>query len=191
MVKFGKIRCKSCLEDKPSEDFYPNKTYASGVTSKCKVCLRKATKHYVSLKPEKYKQDRKERYWKNREDNIKKVVEWGRQNKDKRKIAKDKWRAKNKTLTNHLTKGYHYRRKGAKGKHTLKEWIELCRNVNGKCVACHVEAKLTKDHIIPLSKGGTDYIDNIQPLCVSCNSKKGNKYIINYINHNELKKQII
>ena len=30
MTKFGKIRCKSCLEDKSLEDFYPNKTYKSG-----------------------------------------------------------------------------------------------------------------------------------------------------------------
>ncbi len=35
--------------------------------------------------------------------------------------------------------------------------------------------RLTVDHIIPLSKGGTDYFDNVQPAHSICNSKKNNK----------------
>ncbi len=33
--------------------------------------------------------------------------------------------------------------------------------------------ELTKDHIVPKSKGGYDHIDNMQTMCQECNGKKG------------------
>ena len=35
------------------------------------------------------------------------------------------------------------------------------------------EVMLTKDHIIPYSKGGKSSLDNYQTMCSPCNSKKG------------------
>ncbi len=34
---------------------------------------------------------------------------------------------------------------------------------------------MTKDHIVPKSKGGRDTLENMQTMCSRCNSKKGSK----------------
>lgn len=36
------------------------------------------------------------------------------------------------------------------------------------------EVLMTKDHILPKSKGGKNYIDNYQTMCINCNVAKGN-----------------
>lgn len=75
---------------------------------------------------------------------------------------------------------------GNGGSHTLKEWEDMKESYNFICPCClrkEPEIVLSRDHIIPLLHGGTDNIDNIQPLCRSCNSKKSTQ-IIKYSSDN-------
>ena len=80
-------------------------------------------------------------------------------------------------IISHLKANRYAREKGAEGSHTLAEWKAVKEKYNNRCAFCGELKPLTKDHIIPLSKGGTNYITNIQPLCRNCNSKKNNKII--------------
>lgn len=57
--------------------------------------------------------------------------------------------------------------------HTQQQWEALVVFCEGMCVRCGSDARLVKDHIIPIYQGGSDGIDNLQPLCAECNSSKG------------------
>ncbi|MBD2654847.1 HNH endonuclease [Synechocystis sp. FACHB-383] len=50
---------------------------------------------------------------------------------------------------------------------------------NYRCCSCGLglgETALQIDHIIPLAKGGSNDMSNLQTLCQGCNSSKGAKF---------------
>jgi hypothetical protein len=51
--------------------------------------------------------------------------------------------------------------------------IFVWRRDEGKCVKCGSKENLEFDHIIPISKGGSNTARNIQLLCERCNREKG------------------
>jgi len=50
---------------------------------------------------------------------------------------------------------------------------EVWRRDGGRCVQCTGNEKLEFDHVIPISRGGSDTARNLQLLCETCNRKKG------------------
>ncbi|AKT41462.1 HNH endonuclease [Chondromyces crocatus] len=75
---------------------------------------------------------------------------------------------------------------GAGGSFSTAEWQTLIAQYD-RCPMCRRawseipllsgrSSTITADHIVPISKGGSNSIENIQPLCYSCNSKKGDKH---------------
>lgn len=85
------------------------------------------------------------------------------------------YRSKNRDKVYHWAKNRSYKLRGASSSHTLQEWKNLLLANGNKCIACGSTEKITKDHIIPISKNGSNNISNIQPLCYICNSRKSNK----------------
>lgn len=144
---------------------------------KCVICKKKRSLRYYYdnwkesvEKRKQYQQDHKEekaeydkQYRKDRKENIKETLDhWHKKNPGKRYLYTINRRA---------------RKKGAEGSHTIQEWLNLCVKYNNRCLRCKKERVLTRDHIVPLIKGGTNFITNIQPLCRSCNASKGTKTI--------------
>lgn len=62
------------------------------------------------------------------------------------------------------------------GTHTSEQWDEILRLVGFRCVrcGCRPEPRPCKDHIVPICRGGSDHVDNLQPLCRECNTSQGN-----------------
>jgi 5-methylcytosine-specific restriction endonuclease McrA len=115
-------------------------------------------------------------YRKNKKKIIARVYKWVNANPAKVREFKRKWvqdhpdytRAQNSRRRTRITK--------AGGKFTAKEFRTLCEKHNNRCLCCKNYRKLTADHVMPVSKGGSSNIENIQPLCMPCNTKKGTKY---------------
>jgi 5-methylcytosine-specific restriction endonuclease McrA len=143
-----------------------------GFLRQCKECVGKSHKRDYILNTKKYKERRKKDYLINKESYIRKAVEWGRKNKDKRKIVKKRWADKNKVFISVINKNLNARKLGAVGSFTLKEYKKRLDLYNNHCGYCFIGETYTVDHIIPISKGGTNYIDNIMPACLRCNGQK-------------------
>ena len=66
---------------------------------------------------------------------------------------------------------------GIEGKYFAKEKVSRDKSYHLNLYAVDENGKevlMTKDHILPKSKGGQDHIDNYQTMCVNCNVAKGN-----------------
>lgn len=116
------------------------------------------------------------------------MKKWAENNIDLVKDNRKKWRIDN--LDYVLFKNKQRMTKlRTLGNIKYNEWVALVEKHNHTCVYCGISEdelkvkwggkqfiKLTMDHIIPISKGGLNVIENIQPLCISCNTRKGAAY---------------
>lgn len=134
-------------------------------------------REYRLKNPEKIKATRAKYIAKNRDVINQKKIEYVKANPEKVKTRKAIYQRTHPDVCNASRHRYRTRKSKAGGQYTSQQWQELCEHYGQICLCCRKKRKLTADHIIPVSKGGTSDINNIQPLCKPCNSKKGDRVI--------------
>ena len=125
---------------------------------------------------------KKDHYNKNKAHYDARRAEWSKVNNEKQNLYKARAVAKRYDYYREMAGQHSNERRirllGNSGSHTKQEWIDLKDKFDNKCLRCGcINKQLTRDHIVPVVKGGSDSIENIQPLCRTCNSKKGTNTI--------------
>ena len=70
---------------------------------------------------------------------------------------------------------YRARKRAASGSFTGTEWLALVEQYGGVCGYCGASGPLQAEHRVPLSRGGTNGIENIIPACGRCNRQKAGR----------------
>ena len=131
-------------------------------------------KDWIKKHPERAREISQKSKTKHREKRRQEGRKYYADHKEEMKVKLLAWRRRNKAKTVQQVLNRYYKTKGNGGTHTLEEWNKLKKRYLYRCAICKKKKKLTRDHITPISKGGTNDIGNIQPLCRPCNSKKFN-----------------
>lgn len=137
--------------------------YRKGNLEKVRACDRKCGARY---------------YKANRERHLKRTAKWAKANREKCRKSCTKWQKANpeaSVLTCSKRRALKYANTPIDEMLKRTEWLAILAEHNGHCHYCSKKAKLTLDHVIPLSKGGKHSKDNVVPACGHCNSSKGAK----------------
>ena len=116
---------------------------------------------YNNTNKEKITEKRKQSYIKHKETRNKEVSEYKRTHKEQICFYE---------------RNRRFRKKQG-GNLSLHEWESVMEFYGRVCLCCGATDNLTVDHVIPLKLGGENSVNNVQPLCNICNSKKGIKVI--------------
>lgn len=85
-----------------------------------------------------------------------------------------------------ISRASHHKARCHGVSHTSGDERSLYNKSEGRCFYCGKKVKFSEgeiDHVVPLSRGGNNGIGNIVWSCVSCNRKKGKKFLIEFVHY--------
>lgn len=199
---FGRKYCGSCDQYKDKGEFTKCRTNPDGLCYECKPCVRHREQTRRDLKRT-YDQQRRSTD-EHRANHRAQMKRWRDENPDRSRATQQRYTSS--PQGQQTSSAYQPRRNengrryqkanpvkfqikamlrrtfklGNGGSFAAAEWEALKAQYGYTCLRCgrsEPSIKLTADHVVPVAQGGSSDIGNIQPLCGSCNSSKGNQAI--------------
>ncbi len=165
--------CRSCAKEIGKRYHAKN----PGLASKWAMAYGKAHPEWVKEQQRKYYQRHKA---KSRALRIKWVLE----NPEKNRGYKKAWKKRNPESNTDYKRNRRARERGSGERHTASDIVDLLVKQRHRCAICAdkiTEKTRQVDHIMPLAREGSNGRRNLQLLCKSCNSKKGPKDPIEFM----------
>lgn len=166
-----------CVHGHVSERFAKN--------GHCVVCGLKRSNERYALHGERLRAQRLARYYADPQEHNRRVAEWSKQNKDKIAQIQKRWRERNPDKRCSWEHRRLARKANAKGSYTAEDIAAILvaqrHRCNGPNCGVDILISYTIDHIIPLSRGGSNWPTNLQLLCQPCNSSKSDRTMDEWI----------
>lgn len=170
---------------------------------RCDECRKKFDRKRLNIfKKENITKIRKENneYWKRirsefperRAELIRRSREYRENNKEYFRKKSRAWRRNNPGLKRQLDNQRRVLKLNAEGSHTLSQFYNVCEANGWTCFYCGEllnKKTVSRDHKIPLSRGGSDSIENIVPACMQCNRVKNSKTVDEFLEYKRERKK--
>lgn len=156
-------RCTGCKRVLPVEMFSKNRASRDGLVTRCKPCLKIE-----------YKKN-KERYAQYYRDHKEELNEYSRNYRRENADYWRKWKQDHPEAVAVSRQNDRAKRSANGGRISKRDWRRILDAFNHCCAKCGSSENIHMDHVVPLARGGANSIDNVQPLCQTCNLRKGAK----------------
>lgn len=193
-------RCTKCGEMKPAttKAFCRHATGRGGLEAQCKSCRAASAKAWAQANPGRCRASNKAWEHANHErSNAQRRVRrkahservraqaraWYKAHPERVRAHAKAWRRANPEHRKAIDRRHiALKRNASINDFTAAQWQAMLEYYNYSCAYClQLFDNLEQEHVIPLSRGGDNTRDNIVPACRSCNARKNNKTLLEFV----------
>lgn len=201
--------CSKCRTEKSPSEFSVRRRSPDGLRKCCKTCdaayywanrekILRAKSDYYEANREQLNAKNAANYKKTRQKVLARVISYYkanrakvvaykaeryRSNPEKERARTREWKLANPEKVRVMNRLRRAKKLNAEGSHTESDIKRLFELQRGKCAGCRASIKsgYHVDHVIALANGGSNWPDNLQLLCPTCNAEKFIKHPVDFM----------